>query len=87
MESRRGTVRLFDLMRGPGRLTTALGIRLEQDGVDLCAGTALWLGTAIKPHGIIRNSVRIGISREKEQLRRFFEQGNPHVSGPKWLNS
>jgi DNA-3-methyladenine glycosylase len=87
MESRRGTVRLFDLTRGPGRLTTALGIRLEQDGVDLCTGMALWLGTAIKPLGMIRSSVRIGISREKEQLRRFFEQGNPHVSGPKWLNS
>jgi DNA-3-methyladenine glycosylase len=87
MESRRGTVRLVDLTRGPGRLTTALGIRLEQDGVDLCTGAALWLGTAIKPHGIISTSIRIGISCEKEQLRRFFEQGNPHVSGPKWLNS
>jgi DNA-3-methyladenine glycosylase len=80
-------VRFYDLTRGPGRLTTALGIRLDQDGVDLCTGAALWLGTAVKPAGIIRNSVRIGISREQEQLRRFFEEGNPHVSGPKWLNS
>jgi DNA-3-methyladenine glycosylase len=87
MESRRGTVRLLDLTRGPGRLTAALGIRLEQDGVDLCTGTALWLGTATKPVGMIGNSIRIGISREKEQLRRFFERDNPHVSGPKWLNS
>lgn len=87
MESRRGTVRPFDLTRGPGRLTTALGIRLDQDGVDLCSGTALWLGTAIRRVGTIGISVRIGISREKEQLRRFFEQGNPHVSGPKWINS
>jgi DNA-3-methyladenine glycosylase len=87
MESRRGTVRFFDLTRGPGRLTTALGIRLDQDGVDLCTGVTLWLGTAVKPMGKIRTSARIGISREKEQLRRFFEHGNPHVSGPKWLNS
>jgi DNA-3-methyladenine glycosylase len=87
MESRRGTQRLFDLTRGPGRLTTALGIRLEQDGADLCTGIALWLGTAVKPIGMIKKSVRIGISREKEQLRRFFEHGNPHVSGPKWLNA
>lgn len=87
MESRRGTARFFDLTRGPGRLTAALGIRLDQDGVDLCTGAVLWLGTATKPAGIIGNSVRIGISREKEQLRRFFEKGNSHVSGPKWLNS
>jgi DNA-3-methyladenine glycosylase len=86
MESRRGKTRFFDLTRGPGRLTMALGVRLEQDGIDLCTGTSLWLGTAVKPAGTIEKSIRIGISREKEQLRRFFERGNPHVSGPKWLN-
>jgi DNA-3-methyladenine glycosylase len=86
MECRRGTTRLFDLARGPGRLTTALGVDLVQDGVDLCTGTSLWLGTAVKPAGTIGKSIRIGISREKEQLRRFFERGNPHVSGPRWLN-
>jgi DNA-3-methyladenine glycosylase len=86
MECRRGTRRLFDLTRGPGRLTTAMGIGLEHDGADLCASHSLWLGTAIRPVGEIGQSIRIGISREKEQLRRFFERGNPHVSGPKWLN-
>jgi DNA-3-methyladenine glycosylase len=87
MEHRRGTNRLTDLTRGPGRLTMAMGIGLEQDGADLCTGTLLWLGAGLRPVAEIGQSIRIGISREREQIRRFFERGNPHVSGPKRLNA
>ena len=87
MQRRRGTERLLDLTRGPGRLTQAMGIDLRFDGLDLCSAEELWLGTAAGFCGRIGQSARIGISRETHQLRRFYEEGNPFVSGPKWLSS
>ena len=33
----------------------------------------------------IRKTVRIGITRDAHRLLRFYERGNPHVSGPKNL--
>src|SRR5688572_7372801 len=56
MQRRRGTKRLVDLMRGPGRLTQAMGIDLSCDGLDLCESTQLWLGSAIKVSGRIGQS-------------------------------
>jgi DNA-3-methyladenine glycosylase len=83
MEQRRKTTRLTDLARGPGRLAVALQIDRQLDGVDLCADGPLWLGTAVRKTGHIGTSVRIGITREVSRLLRFFEVGNPFVSGPR----
>jgi DNA-3-methyladenine glycosylase len=80
----RPAARLHDMARGPGRLATALGITRDLDGHDLCAGPgALWLGDAVRPRGRIATSARIGISREMHRPLRFFEKGNPCVSGPR----
>jgi len=87
MERRRGTDVLKDLARGPGRLAVALQIGPRLDGVDMCAEGPLWLGTAIRETLHIGTSTRIGITRETGRLRRFFEVGNPFVSGPKALSS
>jgi DNA-3-methyladenine glycosylase len=86
MERRRGTKRLVDLTRGPGRLAQAMDINKRYDGVDLCAKGKLWLGHAVRPAGEIGASVRIGITRDVHQLFRFYERGNPFVSGGKRLN-
>lgn len=86
MELRRGTSRLLDLTRGPGRLAQAMDIDKRCDGVDLCAGGKLWLGSAIRRSGRIGASVRIGITRDVHRLHRFYEIGSPFVSGPKRLN-
>ena len=86
MERHRGTTRLLDLARGPGRLAAALRIDKRYDGVDLCARGPLWLGAAVKPAGAIGESVRIGITREVDRLLRFYERSNPFVSGPRRLN-
>jgi DNA-3-methyladenine glycosylase len=85
MEQHRGTQRLADLTRGPGRLAKAMDIDQRFDGVDLCAEGALWLGTALKRTGSIGITIRIGITREIDQLYRFYERGNPFVSGLKRL--
>ncbi len=85
MEHNRRTTAAVDLMRGPGRLTEAMAIDMDCDGEDLCQAQTLWLGTAIRPTGSIGQSVRIGISQERSQLRRFYERCSSFVSGPKRL--
>ena len=83
MQRFRKMTRTRDIARGPGRLAQAMHIDKRYDGVDLCAGEALWLGTAARRIGPIRSSTRIGLTREVHRKRRFFESGNPYVSGPR----
>ena len=85
MERFRGTDRLEDLARGPGRLAEAFGVDQRLDGVDLCGDSVLWLGAAVRRGGRIGVSVRIGISKEAERLLRFYERGSEFVSGPRLL--
>jgi DNA-3-methyladenine glycosylase len=85
MARHRGLTRMLYLARGPGRLAQALAIDKGFDGLDLCAEGPLWLAAGVQPAGEIGESVRIGISKEAERRRRFYERGNPLVSGPKRL--
>ncbi|MFO1302283.1 MAG: DNA-3-methyladenine glycosylase [Burkholderiales bacterium] len=87
MRARRGVQRLTDLGRGPGRVAQAMAIDRSLDGADLCAAGPLWLGSEIRPAGRIGTSVRIGISKEMHRPLRFYEIGNPHVSGTRALRS
>ena len=87
MQLRRGTARLLDLARGPGRLATAFDIDRRFDGVDLCNGGPLWLGSAVGRAASIGVSTRIGLSREVERKLRYFERDNAFVSGPKHLRT
>ena len=82
MRARRRVHRLADLARGPGRLAEAMNIDRRLDGIDLCSRGTLWLADEIHPRGRVARSVRIGISKETTRLLRFYEAGNPHVSGP-----
>ncbi len=82
MKRLRKTDRLRDLARGPGRLAAALEIDRRLDGVDLCSYGPLWLGTAVRETAHIGATVRIGITREVDRPLRFYEAGNPFVSGP-----
>lgn len=86
MERLRGGAVPLDLARGPGRLAQAMQIDLRQDGVDLCAAGPLWLATGPRKTGAIGKSVRIGLTRSVDRKLRFYERGNPYVSGPKRLN-
>ena len=86
MERRRGTARLRDLARGPGRLCAALSIDRRLDGLDLCQIGALWLGTDAQIAGEIGQGKRIGITRAAESPLRFYVRNNTFVSGPRALN-
>lgn len=87
MRRHRGTERLLDLARGPGRLAMAMDVDRRFDGVDLCAPGPLWLGTSRRPRGAVGESVRIGISREVDRKLRFFERDNAFVSGPRRMRA
>jgi DNA-3-methyladenine glycosylase len=99
MERARGTNRLFDLTRGPGRLAQAMHIDYSVNGVDLCAPGPLWLGEVTSPFdpnaekldletrvhmGISR---RIGITKAAHRLLRFYERGSRFVSGTSRLRA
>jgi DNA-3-methyladenine glycosylase len=85
MQRHRNTTGLLDLTRGPGRLAAAFQIDRRHDGLDLCAPGSLWLGETSHPLAPIGKTVRIGITRAAHHLLRFYERGNPFVSGPKRL--
>ena len=88
MMRNRGTKRLLDVARGPGRLAAALEIDKRFDGIDLCSRTSpLWLGAAVHPPGPIGVSIRIGITRAAHRKLRFYERGSPFISGRRLLNS
>ena len=85
MQQNRNTTRLLGLTSGPGRLAAAFQIDRRHDGLDLCAPGKLWLGVTRRAAGPIGKTVRIGISRAADLPLRFYERGNPFVSGPKRL--
>ena len=87
MKRTRHTARLLDLARGPGRVAAAFRITPRLDGLNLVGGKSpLWLGKATAPAGAIGESIRIGITKDVHRILRFYEVGNPYVSGPKRLN-
>ena len=81
MRNRRGRLPDRDLCSGPGKLCIALGISLEDHGIDLTRSDMLRItprGDGSRPP--ILASARIGISKATELPWRFFEAGNPFVS-------
>jgi DNA-3-methyladenine glycosylase len=86
MERNRGTERVRDLARGPGRLCAALEIDRRLDGIDLCQDGPLWLGSDGQAAGEIGQSKRIGITRAADSPLRFYLRGNSFVSGTRALN-
>jgi DNA-3-methyladenine glycosylase len=94
MQRHRKSKSLLDLTRGPGRLAAALRIDRRLDGLDLFSRGPIWLGvlvpsksarTAVVEKPAVAVTVRIGITHAAEKPFRFYERGNPFVSGPKRL--
>lgn len=72
-----------DLCRGPARLTQALGIDGEQDGIDLVSATDGYtvVVDGVAPPANIASGPRIGISVAKDFPWRWYVPGNRYVSG------
>jgi DNA-3-methyladenine glycosylase len=86
MALRRGTTTVRDLCRGPGRLARALQIDRSLDGRDLLRDAELWLARGSEADGRVGVSRRIGITKAAHRRLRFYERGNPFVSGPRRLS-
>lgn len=91
MRANRGSVAAHQLGRGPANLCKAMGIDAALNGCDLLAQTsALQLESgAPLAAGAVGRSARIGIGGDaaaKSRLWRFFERGNPCVSGTSAVN-
>jgi DNA-3-methyladenine glycosylase len=89
MTARRGALlgraaREHELCSGPGRLTQALGITLEENGGDLGAGPVI-VGSPAREWATpeVVQGPRIGIARATELPWRFCAVGNRHVSRPR----
>jgi DNA-3-methyladenine glycosylase len=78
-----------DLCSGPGKLTQALGIVRDDDGVDLLSSThpSVRLSAGVpasetEPPAEVRCGPRIGISKAAERPWRFALAESPFVSRP-----
>lgn len=78
MEGARKTMNAKLLCSGPARLCQALGITLDQNGVDL-TGDEIYIQAGVKPESVI-TTPRIGISAGQALPYRFYISGNPYVS-------
>jgi len=94
MQRNRKSTELLDLTRGPGRLAAALRIDRSLDGLDLFSRGPLWLGALVvskskepasRKEIEVATAVRIGITHAADKPFRYYERGNPFVSGPKRL--
>ncbi len=70
----------LNLTNGPGKICKAFDITKSQNGVDLC-GDDIFLaeGEKISKKNIV-STTRIGITKSKDLLWRFYLKDNPFVS-------
>lgn len=81
MRRRRGVRRDVDLCSGPGKLTEALGIGLDENGSSLTGGGPIQILPG-PPPARVASGVRVGITKAAELEWRFCDADSPHVSRP-----
>jgi len=83
MRERRGERPEADLCSGPGKLTEALGIGLDDNDADLSADPFLLLPHEPGWRGEVVAGPRVGISKAVERPWRFSLRGSRFVSRPR----
>ena len=78
MKHRRCVESVKELTNGPGKLTQAFGIEKSHNSLDL-TGNDLFLESSKEKFEIVK-AKRIGISKGKEKLLRFYIKNNEFVS-------
>ncbi len=80
MKERRKCNNIYNLTNGPAKLTTALGIDKSFNFTRLNMERIFIMDNSNKKHFEIVETTRIGISKGKELLKRFYIKGNKWVS-------
>lgn len=84
MRSRRPKIKNdHQLTNGPGKLSIALGIGPEFNGLQMCESRELFLAKDPSfqlDHKTLVSTTRIGISKAKDHPWRYYIKGNPFVS-------
>lgn len=83
MRERRGVGADVDLCSGPGKLTEALGIGLDQNGARLDREPFLLLGPGEDGLPAVVSGPRVGITKAVERPWRFCVAGSDFVSRPR----
>jgi len=86
MKKRRNTSNIKQLCNGPGKLSQAMGITMENYGNNLCSNNFyLEYSPPIPKENILRTKrINIDYSEEaKDYMWRFLIKGNSYVSKPK----
>jgi DNA-3-methyladenine glycosylase len=82
MRERRGERPDRDLCAGPGKLTEALGVGLDENGADLGRDPFLVLPADADWDCEVLTGPRIGITKAVDRPWRFCAAGSPYVSRP-----
>ena len=81
MQSMRHMHKIIDLTNGPGKLTKALSINREHNGIDVTKKGGLYvLDAPATSQKDIAVTTRIGISKAADELLRFYIKDSPFVS-------
>ena len=81
MQKNRGVKRLRDLTNGPGKLTQAMSITKEQNGLDLARSRELFIvKPRVKDDFEVVSARRVGIRVGVEKPWRFYIKNNKFVS-------
>lgn len=80
MAQRRGTAAPLMLTRGPGRLTSALGITMEDNASMINVGRLELYDAPSVPEAKIATSGRIGLSAGQDLLLRYYLAESRYVS-------
>ena len=78
MIKNRGVKNTRDISNGPGKLTIAMGITMEQHNKDLTKKSELYISEGIKPKRIYQKS-RVGISKGLEKQWNFSMDITDHL--------
>jgi DNA-3-methyladenine glycosylase len=70
----------IDVTNGPAKLCQALGIDRGMNGHDLRRSPLVLRHDADIPKSDIITTTRVGISKGKDEQRRFYIKNNPYVS-------